>query len=442
MTTIFILVAVATLIYAGLSLVVILFLAKRGIYFTRIEKGNTVFINRGDDMRVIWPNVGGYRMSSDSDLDGRHWLIKDDDEEKRNKAFFYGAMCGTVWFQKWLWETFGIRFISWFWPNTRVHTFGIDRKRYRDKSSSTKETPLSDRVIVSPECPEVSSLRVIVPRPIYMSELELPGDNSKINLVILPTFWQVIPSIPVYYYKGDFFPFIDAAIEATMIDFVATHRVAVTEEGEFHSDDWNALGDEDKKKYFPAPLNFFHWMKIGKGEGSVIEKRFRNLNASRSFYNKVRRKKGNDGKKSEIFKELERITHGKPPEISGNIKGEIPHGIIPRFGFSLVSIKLADWEAHEDTQKLGEAILTKQTELHKAEGTRQEAMGTRDAIKLKASAESDRINMIMQKLIDQGVPADEANRTVQVILEMENLKEWSGKTYVRGGGGVMVQDTN
>ena len=103
---------------AILALAIILLLSNLGAYFTKIAQGTTIFINAGESLQDILPNIGGYRMSTDQDIDGRHWLVAEADEERRLAAFFHNAQKGTVWFQKWFWEKFGVRYISLFWPHT------------------------------------------------------------------------------------------------------------------------------------------------------------------------------------------------------------------------------------------------------------------------------------------------------------------------------------
>ncbi|MGM0482851.1 MAG: hypothetical protein ACQEP6_03255, partial [Patescibacteria group bacterium] len=157
-------------------------------YFTRIEKGSTVFINKGDDKKDIWPNVGGFRMSEAEDPEGRRWLIKTYDVEDWEDGFFHNEPMFLKPFQKIIWRRFGIRFMSVFWPQVKRHSFTIDRKQMKEHK---KDSPLSERVVQSPNPSTVDSLLFLVPRPIYIEGVELAGDNSKVSLLLLPIFQQV-----------------------------------------------------------------------------------------------------------------------------------------------------------------------------------------------------------------------------------------------------------
>ena len=215
---------------AVLAVIVILLLSNFGAYFTKISQGTTAFITAGDSLQEILPNISGYKMSDEADLENQHWLIPEKDKEEQIAALFRDSMHGTVWFQKWLWRKFGVKFISWFWPQIRIHEFDIrkgGRRRIEARNEVGADAPLRSRVIDSPEKTIVDSLLFLAPRPVYMEGVELAGDNSKINLLLLPVFRQVIPSLPVFNLKGDFFTLIDAAIEAACVDFFAKHRVAL-----------------------------------------------------------------------------------------------------------------------------------------------------------------------------------------------------------------------
>src|SRR3989344_5056153 len=145
----------------SLTIVIILLLSNLGAYFTKIAQGTIVFINTGDTLRSIWPNVSGYRMSQDRDLDGQQWLIPEKNEEGQEEAFFRDSHPGTRWFQKLLWKRFGIRFISWFWPHNRVHSFDLGiggRKRIKERDAINEDAPLRSRVVDSPEPTVVDSL--------------------------------------------------------------------------------------------------------------------------------------------------------------------------------------------------------------------------------------------------------------------------------------------
>jgi hypothetical protein len=253
-------------------LIIILLLANLGWYFTKIEQGTTLFINTGDRLRSIWPNVGGYHMSDEEDIEGRHWLtpstqtLKPEEKEKEElDAFFYGSTM--KWFQKWLWKRFGVRFISIFWPHVHVGQFDIRSKRHlteRKESGDplSKRITESTRVSIDPTRPTmVDNLLFVVPRPVLVEDVELAGDNSRISILVLSVFQQVIPALPVYYLKGDFFSQLDAAVQAAIVDFGASHQVAVyakgPKKGQFAYDFYpaDATGKARFKKLYKIDLD-------------------------------------------------------------------------------------------------------------------------------------------------------------------------------------------
>ena len=449
-------VVTTTLVIIGLlaaialaTFIVILLLGNLGAFFTRIEQGTTVFINTGKSLRSIWPNIGGFHLSKMDDLDGRHWLIREGKETNREEAFFHNALNGTAWFQKWLWKRFGIRFISIFWPHVHVHSFNIrSRKRLLERADMKEGEPLKKRVTDSPNKNlDVSSLLFLVPRPVYLEGIELPGDNSRINLLFLPIYRQVIPALPVYYLQGDFFTQLDAAIEAAVVDFFASHRIAVYKDdgkkGQFAGDFWPRPNDKKEKGRFtkkygdilkdcePSYLTYSSWLKLTKaGEGSPLEQHLRHLNFSAAYYKRLKKERPKLAQYAS--KEL---THGKLVDIpGGKLTRLIPSGIVPRFGFALASFRLVETEPHAETANLAKALLAKETKFHEAEGVRQEAAGNRDAILARAAGEATRYGVLTKALTDQGVSPNAAAEVVLAQVRTENVRDSKLTTYVEGGG--------
>ena len=420
-----------------LTIVIILQLSNLGAYLTTIAQGTTVFINTGDSLRSIWPNVSGYRMSQAKDLDGQQWLIPEEDEANREEAFFRDSHLGTRWFQKLLWKRFGIRFISWFWPHNAVHSFDIrSRNRIEERNKIEADTPLRSRVVKSPEPTVVDHLLFTVPRPVFVEGVELAGDNSRINLLLLPIYRQVIPSLPVYNLKGDFFTPLDAAIEAAMVDFFASHRVAVykkgPKKGEFAKDAIDTSKEEAELKEFDqVPLTYSSWLQLTKGgENSPIERHLRHLNASVEYLDHLAEK----GDTEELIKYVKKLTHNAPATtIGGKSASKIPSGIVPRFGFALVSFRVVEWEAHESTKDLAKALLAKETKRHEAEGIREEAYGKRDATDALGTGESGRFDKMVKALVKHKVDPNIAAQVVATQLRMENVRGSKLTTYVEGG---------
>src|SRR3989344_5003240 len=67
----------------SLTIVIILLLSNLGAYFTKIAQGTVVFINTGDSLRSIWPNVSGYRTAQAKDLEDQQRPIPEDADAQR-----------------------------------------------------------------------------------------------------------------------------------------------------------------------------------------------------------------------------------------------------------------------------------------------------------------------------------------------------------------------
>ena len=436
----------------GLTIGIILMLTNLGAYFTKIARGTTAFITAGDTLQEILPNIVGYKMSDTVDMEGQLWLVPETDKDVQVAAPLRASMPGTVWFQKWLW-TKGVKFISLLWPHTRIHKFDIregGRRRVKARNEVGADAPLRSRVVDSIGPTVVNSLLFLAPRPVYMEGVELAGDNSKIDLLLLPVFRQVIPELPVFNLKGDFFTLLDAAIEASVVDFFAKHRVAVykgknkddPETGRLAKDSYSLPQNDTeaatyKGIYEESPLTYAHWLKLTKaGEGSPLEKSLRHLNVSREYVKKL---------ENENITELveyirsDLVHADDATDIPvGNVAQMIPNGIVPRFGYALVSFRIVEWEPHKDTEPLAKALLAKETELHTAEGVRQKAYGERDAKVANATGDSSLVTQVMTALKAHNVDANVAAGVLGTMVRTKNIGDSNITTYVEGGASASV----
>lgn len=431
------LLAVVTL----LTLAIILMLANLGAYFMKISQGSTAFIDAGDSLKEILPNIGGYGISQDNDPNGRKWLIpekyiseKDRSEEKG--GIFHDSIYGTVWFQKWLWERFGVKFISVFWPHIHVHKFDLregGRRRLRPQGKVDVGAPLRSRVMDSEGDTHVSSLLFLTPRPVFVEGVELGGDNSKVNLLLLPVFQQVIPSLPVYYLRGDFYTLLDAAIEAAVVDFFANHQVEIPP-SELKSK--TKEGDSPVTNREKRHITYADWVRLSKaGETSPLEQAILRLNVSSQYLQKLEEMRDKEQLvrfiKDELFQNPG--TSETATAASGGIKGKAPDGIIPAYGFAVVKFQLVGWEPHSgDTAKLAAALLEKGTQFHMAEGVREAAWGGRDAKIALANGDAELVRVLAK---DLGVTPDVAASVLQAQIRTGNIggKDSKVTTYVEGG---------
>lgn len=447
-------------------------LANRRIIFAVPEQDNITYIVAGQKLKAVWANIEGYMLTEDKDLSGRQWLVRTESKKEWLDAFFRDASPATAWLQKLLWNWQGIRYISLFFWNVQVHTFKVDRKRLGEgvkaiAGQTTQSRPcLKDRVEQSPKSEQdVDSLLFMVPRPIYMEGLELPGDNAKINLLFLAVFQTVIPTIPVFHFKGEFFSLLDASMESVVIDFLAKHRVeAEKETGKFLADTHPKLrkvldGESQEAESSideneAAALTFFHWMHLAKGDKTPLQQYLRKLNATQEYYDDLRsrfRDYEEDGRNMHpMVRQLEMLIPGRQSgedengssinfdamyEGSGlEEEKDVPHGLIPRFGFALVSFRMIGWEAHEDSKDLAIAIREFETKMRTAKGVVAASEGERDAINNVKDAESQRYEAFIRVLVKQGVSPDAAAIVLAQQVRTENIRDSRLTTYVEGGG--------
>ena len=436
-------------------------LGELDILFTTIMQGTTAFIMASGSLLAFWPNIGGHRKSYHQDLDGRRWVIPDDNEKACLDSFFRDSMLGTRTIQKWLWKSYGVRFVS-IWPAVKKLWFNIDRRELLEGSRAAGLT-LQQRVVESEHIDEpVDGLLFITPRPVYVPAVELAGDNSKVDLLLLCVYQQVIPALSVIYLRGDFYPLLDAAIKAAMVDMGATHRVAVFkkdfkqkgyQKDEFAADFCPNLSNPDEVEQFrewygfdyekyckPAPLTYSHWLRLAQsGPKSAIERQLRTLNFSREFYDELWGPKPDKSAKKELTDFIDNVTNyafkkeSKTLSPSEAVRQHIPGGIVQRFGFMLKSVRLVDRAPDDSTVELAKALLAKQTAFHTAEGIRAAAAGERDRLQLVASGEGFRFTAMVSALTEEGVNADLAADVVRTMLRTENIKGSNITTYVEGG---------
>lgn len=447
---------IATLVLIALTvvllIVLVVVLANRDAYFTMVAQDSTKYISVGESLKYILANITGFKLSATLDLDNRQWIVPASDEEDRLKAFFRNR--SWVGLQRFLWQKLGVVFFGFLWPQVYVQWFNIRSiKTVKEVSEVAADAPLRARIVDShgDAATIVNELRFVVPRPVYLDGVELAGDNAKINFLLLPVYRQVIPALPVYTLRGDFFTLLDAAIQAAVVDFASSHRVAVykTERdvegnvtnphaaGQFAYDFWDPMGtiiahgedpNEYRRKYEPSPLTYSLWLKLTKaGENSPLERHFHTLNVNAAYLQRL-----DDRGRTELAAYArDHLAHGHPA--TGALPSAIPSGIIPRFGFALVSFRNVEWEPHPSTKPLADALLAKETEFHTAEGVREKAKGERDRILFVREGEAARYDALLSALIKNGVDPNVAAQVAATQIRMEQVAASKLTTYVEGG---------
>jgi hypothetical protein len=456
---------------------IVFLLVDLGWYFAKPRQGHIIFIDVGESQQAIVPNLNGFGLSHMNgtpirDPDGRLWLVPEEDGETATAITLKCAglvsapnrILRTI-----LWNQLGAWFIGWTWPFVaKIHQFDIRSRQTLVPASEGKKS-LGARIESSKDpkggkaSTVVESLRFIVPRPILLKGIALPGENAMVNLLILVTYRCVIPTVPVYDLNGDFFAPLDGAVESAVVDFMATHRVAVHKKTDrfahdtYHPEDYKTVGEkspkEYEKKYDPAPINYNYWLKLGKGSGSPIERRVRRLNVGREYLNRLE-----VGREADLASELEGLSDKEKEKVleqhpntilikylhalSRNELQSHGNGIVAGFGFAMTSFRLIEWEADEVSKKLMEAVLLKETNLHEAEAARRKAQGERDALAIVAEGERQRNKASVEPLVELGVNPDMAAEFARTDRRTANIRDGKVTTYVEGGGktraGIMI----
>ncbi|MGM0629519.1 MAG: hypothetical protein ACQESA_03775 [Patescibacteria group bacterium] len=465
-------------------------------------RGGVYFIERGNDLKKIIPVVGGHKLSKSEDPEGRRWIVPEEDKAELEKSFFYGVKKSWLPFQKFLWYRYGIRVIDLWYPQVRVKEFEIDRKRH-EKIPQTKEgeergkQTLSYHVIESPNAGQkVDHLYFLSFRPIEKIGVELPDDASKIDLLILVNWQVVAPVTPVYYYGGQFYSLLDGIVESAIEDFMSTHKVATykgegnndPKEGMFAhgiydpktGDDEGRKGKDYEKLYAPSFLNYRHWLMLGKAVGSPMERHLMKFNATRQYYERLKRKKeeaekrhetvkGNsnipqkekdeaknqfDGLK-EILKQIEHLTRDaykgeESPEekdiekiLSEKGLGE---GTI-QVGYAMTSISLVDFGPGEGTDKLDQAIRETETKRHLAFAEVEEAKGYKERETLRGEGDAKRYGRVINSQTELGVDPNVAAGVLRETEKSRNVgsKDSSITHWFEGGSDrppIAINDTS
>ncbi len=395
-----------------LSVGIIVLLGHLDLVFTTVPRGSTAFINKGDTMDAVFPNVESFRISKETDPEGRQWLVpvdltksKKEQKEEEINALFENSWWWTRWFQKLLWKSFGMRFMGWTVLNTRKHHFDIKTRVHLESSD---EVGLKKRVreTAKEKGSVVDHLLHVVPRPMAITGITLPGDNSQISLLLLPIYKQVIPTVPVYTMGGDFFTQLDAAIEAHVVNCL------------------NSYSEETKGR-----LTLEDWMALPKsGNHSILLK-------------EVYRITGDEAYRETLPKDLQEyfdyLTHN---QLVNGTSDRIPSGILPRFGFALSSLRLVAWEPYGETAGLVKAIQAKELEERMADGVRARANGERDADIARATGKAKLFGDPVKALTDLGVDKDIAADVLRTQIRTANLAGEHSKitTYIEGGSSASV----
>lgn len=160
------------------------------------------FVIAGESLVKILPNLKDAGLDRDDKVTTDPALIK---------PTYYNPLL--ILLKEWL----GIFWVSILYPLKKVYKYKIDKSRLVNESSLAPDHKIQELVRVEPNI-EVNSLRRYIPRPQFIPEVEL-SDGIPVDIIVMTEYEVINPRIPIFNYKGKFFPLLDAAIEAAVNDF-------------------------------------------------------------------------------------------------------------------------------------------------------------------------------------------------------------------------------
>lgn len=117
----------------------------------------------------------------------------------------------------------GFYWVSMFYPQKHIHKFQVIKSRLRRNTEDGRK--ISEMIEVDAAPSEVDHLLWRFPRAVLVSDIEF-ADRLTAGLVVLSNFQVVMPNIPVFTYKADFFPQIESLVRSTVIDYCRGVKLA------------------------------------------------------------------------------------------------------------------------------------------------------------------------------------------------------------------------
>jgi len=117
----------------------------------------------------------------------------------------------------------GFFWVSAVYPQRHIHKFQVVKSRLRRDFEEGGR--LTEMVQVDATPAEVDHLLWRFPRAVYIGNIEF-ADRLTASLVVLSNFQVVMPSIPVFTYKADFFPQIESLVRTIVINYCRKIKLA------------------------------------------------------------------------------------------------------------------------------------------------------------------------------------------------------------------------
>jgi len=176
-------------------------IAKNGWQATFIPEGNMALLVKGDSWDRTIPNIAERTL------------------DKKGRKIIKGKPQKKPWEKIW-----GFYWVSFFYPLKRVFKFTISRDRLKDASEMKDGHGIRDWIEHKSD-QEVSSLQYRFQRPFLIEGVELGGDRTRVDQIVMTTFEVVDPYIPIFFYKGKFFSLLEATVRSAVLDFCADEHM-------------------------------------------------------------------------------------------------------------------------------------------------------------------------------------------------------------------------
>lgn len=182
-------------------------------YPTKVGKFTVTEIKNPDGTLKVAPNTW---YLEDKSITVKEAILLGDPDHKPD----------TLWkaVRQWLRHRWGFFWVGITYPQTHIHKFQVIKSRLR-RDLEQKQGPITEMIEVDSTPAEVDHLLWRFPRAILVGGIEF-ADRLTANLVVLSNFQVVMPNIPVFIYKADFFPQIESLVRSTVIDYCRRVKLA------------------------------------------------------------------------------------------------------------------------------------------------------------------------------------------------------------------------
>lgn len=168
-------------------------------FVTKVQTGGFKFLVKGESLYRILDNVSGHFVNQNT-----HKVVPDNlTGPRRPKGI--------------LERTFGIIWISWFWPLKKVHEFEVVADKIKEGDSGTATIPVRQRIQV--ELRPANYLRHRFNHPVLVTDVELGGGQWKVDIIVMLDIVVINPAIVVFDYKGKVMRAVDAAVSSAVMDY-------------------------------------------------------------------------------------------------------------------------------------------------------------------------------------------------------------------------------